>query len=387
MSEPLDKVADRGYNNATDPQALDELRAYVVSLRETARLHPLLATALFSLLNLAAIAMVPLPSVTKAIPFAGGEGTHSVLSILNGAHSIGEGILGFFTMVESNALRGVCKEFRKALMDFPWMDAESIIRGSLMAWRAAFPAARAVNVTEGYVGRRKPIVDEDFVHIRGDARARLHTVDMRECIRVTDAAFVHLRGIQSLNMVYCNPSTITDAAFVHLRGIHILDMSKCNQATITDAAFMNLHGIHTIGMGGCNQATITDAAFVHLRGIHTFSMSNCKQITDAAFVHLRGILKLEMESCFRITDAAFVHLRGIQKLNMAGCNQMTITDAAFVHLHGIHTLDMSRCNQATITDAAFVHLRGIRVFTTYDCRPAVRTAAAAVLSLGLACCD
>ena len=69
----------------------------------------------------------------RAIPFAGGEGTHSVLSILDGAHSIGEGFLGFLTMKESNALRGVCVEFREAVMDFPWMDRKSHIKGSLRA--------------------------------------------------------------------------------------------------------------------------------------------------------------------------------------------------------------------------------------------------------------
>ena len=59
-------------------------------------------------------------------------------------------------------------------MDFPWIDAKSIIKGSLEAWRAAFPAARAVNVSEVNkdgskdlikIGRRKFIVNSDFVHI------------------------------------------------------------------------------------------------------------------------------------------------------------------------------------------------------------------------------
>ena len=37
----------------------------------------------------------------KNIPFAGGDGTHSILSVLFGAHSIGEGIFGFLTMIDS----------------------------------------------------------------------------------------------------------------------------------------------------------------------------------------------------------------------------------------------------------------------------------------------
>ena len=112
-------------------------------------------------------------------------------------------------MKESNVLRGVCEEFREAVMDFPWMDDITRITGSVRAWRAAFLAARAVNISG-----RNDIVDSDFVHIRDDARARLHSVNMVFCGRVTDAAFEHLRGIQSLDMTYCDQVTVTDAAFV-----------------------------------------------------------------------------------------------------------------------------------------------------------------------------
>ena len=66
-------------------------------------------------------------------PRAGGEGNHFVLSIFNGVYSIGEGFIGFLAIKESNALRSVCVEFLDAVMDFPWMDAKSIIKGSLRA--------------------------------------------------------------------------------------------------------------------------------------------------------------------------------------------------------------------------------------------------------------
>ena len=101
-------------------------------------------------------------------------------------------------MIDSNKVRVQCRECRKAVMDFQWTDAVSKVKGSVKAWRAAFPEARLVNVSE-----RDDIVDADFVHIRGDARARLHTVDISRCLRclnVTDAAFVHLLGIQALAM-------------------------------------------------------------------------------------------------------------------------------------------------------------------------------------------
>ena len=45
-----------------------------------------------------------------------------------------------------------------------------------------------------------------------------------------------------------------------------VDMNGCNQ--ITNAAFLHLRGIHTLNMSGCNQITITDAAFVNLSVIY-----------------------------------------------------------------------------------------------------------------------
>ena len=272
-------------------------------------------------------------NVYENILFAGGDGDYSILSVLFGAHSIGEGIFGFLNMIDSNKVRVQCVECRQAVMDFPWMDVsyDSRVRGSVRAWRAAFPVARAVNVSQ-----RDDIVDADFVHIRGDARVRLHTVNMWNCKRVTDAAFFHLRGIHTLEMWGCNQATITDAAFICLRGIHTLYMGSCNQTTITDSAFIHLRGIHTLDMSGCNQATITDSAFIHLRGIHTLYMSDC--------------------------------------------DQATITNSAFLHLRGIHTLYMRRCDQATITPAALIHLRGIHTLLTDGCSPAIQSAAAALLA-------
>ena len=110
-------------------------------------------------------------------------------------------------------------------MDFPWMDKESRIKGSIEKWRATFPCARAVNLS-----RRNDIVDADFVHIRGEVRARLHIVNISMCSLITDAAFVHLRGIHTLNMSVCSQATITTAAIEHLRGIRCLDTSYCSLA-------------------------------------------------------------------------------------------------------------------------------------------------------------
>ena len=204
-------------------------------------------------------------------------------------------LLAFFDTRNVLPLRASCTEARAAVAAAPWRDAATRIRGSVAAWRACFPAARA-------------------------------------------AGLMHWH---------------TDADFVHLRGIHTL--SADHNQNITNAAFEHLAGIHTLSTGSCDR--ITDAAFAHIRGVHTLDMSLCHGITDAAFVHLRGIHTLKMRFCRHITDAAFTHLRGIHTLDMSHCDQPTITGAAFAHLDGIHTLNMAYCRQRTITDATIASLR------------------------------
>ena len=140
----------------------------------------------------------------------------------------------------------------------------------------------------------------------------------------TDLEFPLLRGVQKLNMSYCN--FITDAAFPHLTGsIKVLDMSNCNQYKITDAAFAYLKGIKTLKMNNCWQ--ITSTAFAHLIGIQNLEMRNCRYIRDEAFANLKGIQTLDMTSCFHITPSSMNHLVGIKKLEMIDCNPETIAAA------------------------------------------------------------
>jgi hypothetical protein len=153
------------------------------------------------------------------IPFAGESDSWSPDSVLS--HCYGA-LLPMFTTKEATTLRQLCREFKSTVADFPWEDEETVIMGSVGAWRACFPRARWANVAqnEWNDGRRTPVVDADFVHFVG-----LRRLDMSRCTSITDAAFVHLKGIHTLNMSSCNQPTITDAAIEHLKGIHTLNMS------------------------------------------------------------------------------------------------------------------------------------------------------------------
>ena len=272
------------------------------------------------------------------VPLAGG-GQETLLS------EVGFVLLPLFTTVDACALRLVCREFLAAVREHPWEDSETVIQGSIAAWRACFPHSRCANVREC----------TNFPEL--GARA----------VPVVDADFVHFEGLRELCMDGCR--SVTDAAFVHLRGIHTLDMSCCDQPAVTDAAFVHLVGIQRLSINSCDQDTITDAAFAHLAGIQLLNIGSCQQLTDAAFVHLRGIHTLYMWNCFQpaITDAAFAHLRGIHTLVIDHCDQATITGAAFAHLKGIHALGMFGCRGELLASARSLGLRvNTRHCTSYS---------------------
>ena len=275
--------------------------------------------------------------------------------------TINKSFLPFFTTKQAIKLTQICNEFKNTVMEYRWNDSETQVKaGKLQDYLNYFPNTKAVNI----VG----MTDKASVEVARYLKNNLITTVKIKCYpRITDFAIQNLEGIRihTLDLDFCNK--ITDAAFVHLRGIHTLTMSSCSH--ITDAAFVHLRGIHTLNLwynkiafGAFIPLRITDAAFVHLSGIHTLNMTWCEQITDAAFVHLRGIHTLNMRCCKLITDAAFIHLRGIHTLNMERCQ---ITDAAFIHLRGIHTLDMNNCYQ--ITDEALENLRGIHTLSAREC--------------------
>jgi hypothetical protein len=252
------------------------------------------------------------------VPLAGADAAgHPTETLLS---EVGLVLLRFFDTREACTLRLICREFTEAVGRQQWEDGDTVILGSIAAWRACFPRARCANMRMWKLLSDTGSVRTNPVH---------------------DADFVHFEGLRELNMAGCR--AVTDAAFAHLRGIHTLDMSDCWQPNITDAAFAHLVGIQRLSIWCCDQAALTDAAFVHLRGIQLLNMSQCTQLTDAAFVHLRGIHTLYMWYCMQpaISDAAFVHLRGAHTLVIDWCTQATLTGAGFAHLQGIRALGMS----------------------------------------------
>ena len=78
-------------------------------------------------------------------------------------------------------------------------------------------------------------------------------------------------------MTFCKD--VTDAAFVHLRGIHTLVIDDCRQATITGATFAHLQGIQALGMYRCRADQLATARSLGLR-------INTRRLTSYNWLHI-----------------------------------------------------------------------------------------------------
>ena len=127
--------------------------------------------------------------------------------------------------------------------DFVVYGFEQRTGGSLAAWRAAHPGAQVANVLV-----RRDLVDADFAHFAGIKALLMIGCDNPA---LTSAAFAaparrsHAADGQLQPGVHrrrrdCAP----------VRRAHTLSMHRCTQAALTDGAFVHLRGLYTLDMSG-----------------------------------------------------------------------------------------------------------------------------------------
>ena len=182
-------------------------------------------------------------SEAHPLTLCGGNSASTVLSHLDAEHSHGRGLLGFFSMAETRALRLVCKDFCDAVAAYPWADSFSHIRGPLALWRTCFPRALAANVA-----CRRDLRESDLHYLRG-----CHTVDISHSPLLTDAAFEHLTHVRVLNMGGCSQVGITNAAFSHIQNVQVLNMGGCEQ--LSGAALAHLRCVRELSVALCSLNT------------------------------------------------------------------------------------------------------------------------------------
>jgi hypothetical protein len=149
------------------------------------------------------------------IPLAGG-GEETLLSEVGAQY-----LLHYFTTAEACALRLVCREFLAAVTEQPWEDRETVIKGSIAAWRACFHRARSANVQRvpswGPERRIAPVTNADFNFFVG-----VRQLSIAGRWGFSAEAFVELGGLGTLNMCFCSLEDVAAAEGLKQSGTVVL---------------------------------------------------------------------------------------------------------------------------------------------------------------------
>lgn len=233
----------------------------------------------------------------SSLLFAGGDGPRTVLSTAKNA------LLPFLTMVDATALRSTCSEARDAIRAFPFDELRSWVPGRVTAWRAVFPAARALSLRY-----KADLCDADFAACAALRRVELYgaelkgacvgpsfrhltatALDVSHVVTLRAAAFEHLGAVRVLKAAWCRQRELDDACLARLASVEELDITHCWNARFTDAGLRALAArgtLRKVALGGCTQAGLTDAGVAALLAAGTveeLDVSACRQLTDAAF--------------------------------------------------------------------------------------------------------
>jgi len=190
-------------------------------------------------------------------------------------------------------------------------------------------------------------ITDDSVLALGRGCANLRDLSVKDCVNLTDAAFIYLsRSIYSVNMSGCHKVTSATPLALALR---CPDLQKLNLNGIAtaDSALLTLSQqcpkLHTLvvsnaaSFGGLQ--LLTDAGLVDfkmLSRLRVLNLQGANMLTDSGVLTLckscPNLERLNIGSCFRLTDGGVSFIvRGMQQLTHLSLFQcFNVTDQAIM---------------------------------------------------------
>lgn len=219
------------------------------------------------------------------------------------------------------------------------------IKQSILRWKHKFPCIRLhTDISRGECIPLNNLSYVEGIHtldmfnciqitdLTPVSTCALHTLDISNCTQITDLTPIIGSNLRNLNMAYC--TRINDITPLSTCALHILNISNCTQ--ITDLTPLKECGLHTLIMNDCTR--IRD--LTPLSGIHTLHMHN--HVRRTKFIGLEGV---KYVSIYKSVIDDLTGLEGVHTLDIRCCHN--ITD--LTPIKGLHTLYMCECVHITDT--------------------------------------
>ena len=302
------------------------------------------------------------------MPFAGPSPAASTTTLLFSARSA---LLPLLSMPEAAGLRAVCRDCKAAVEGFPWTDQATKLRSraSLAGWRAAFPAAQAINLSRlGGAG------DADLAAC---AQLQLRAVDLSSRLGITGATFAPALTphCTHLNLAGCRGVLGSSLAAFHpsLSRLHTLDISDCPGLRDEHLAPLG-GGLLVLRAARCSG--LSGAFARHFQGgrLQELNLSGNSHpdfgapASAAAFGALSCLATLCVARCAGLTDAHFEALAGAGGGGGGAGSSRSSSGGGTWGLSSLRVLDISECSSPALTAASFRHFGGVRLLYMGGCR-------------------
>lgn len=199
------------------------------------------------------------------------------------------------------------------------LEAEGAAVHSLVLWNVRLESPHS------QIGRRR--------------RGRLERADVERGYGVTGQDLARLAGLRELKMLDLRENPIDDAALEALAGLEQLEWLILDRTSITSAGLGRLAG---------------------LKKLRWLSLSHCK-IDDRGLEQLRSIASLEdlLLDNTQITDAGVERLAGLKRLKRLGLSRTKATDAGLSHLKQLPQLEDIGGSRGQFTLRGLAQLKGL----------------------------
>ena len=214
----------------------------------------------------------------------------------------------------------------------------------------------------------------------GGSLGTLRCVDLSYCALVTDAGVAHLRSMSTTlsTLRLAGSQKLTDEATLHLAAIGSiteLDLARCSKITdVGVARLAELTKLESLNLSEC--AFVSDAGVAQLASLTalaTLRLADCGGIKGNCLPSLKRLAHLDLSGCSRITDASLSQVaRMLQpQLPLGDASPPSDTIMPSAASSQLKTLDVSRCANVSHEGVASFVNSGVHVTVSMRVRVAV----------------
>jgi hypothetical protein len=180
------------------------------------------------------------------------------------------------------------------------------------------------------------VADQELTCLRG--LTKLRELCLFHCWKITDAGLLHLQGLNGLQSVLIEGSTIGDSGLAHLQVLSDLWDLHLTNTQVTSAGLSIL---------------------LNFPALRNCSLWYTDLIGDAGLAHLGRLTKLEQLSLTgtKISDAGLSHLRKMTGLQVLSLSETGISDAGLEHLRDLKNLKRLDLSATSVTDTGLSRIK------------------------------